>query len=300
MVIKLKKCWIVLAAFLIAGVPLVRLSYSLISASTGDLIPAGAVCVPILVYHDVKPKITGYTISPREFENDLKYLRENHYTCITMRQLTDYVFHHTALPEKPIILSFDDGYLDNYKYVFPLIQKYNAKIVFSVIAKNTDDFSRYPDNNVEYAHVTWGQLREMCNSGLVEVQNHTYNLHSCKKGRIGCMKKAGESEAQYEKILSEDLQKCQSEIHENLGTTPNTFTYPYGKANPCTDAILKKLGFQATLSCNFGVNLITEDPESLYDLRRICRLHGKDLSKALKEGYQTLKYRKDTAPQFSR
>jgi Predicted xylanase/chitin deacetylase len=232
-------------------------------------------------------------ITPYEFESDLKYLSSNNYTAITMNQLVDYACYGKSIPEKPIILSFDDGYLDNYRYVYPLLKKYRMKVVLSIIGKNTDDFTRVPDDNLAYSHVTWPQLSEMIDSGYIEVQNHTYNLHSNKNGRIGCRQMSGESDAHYEQVLSEDLLKCQDEIKSMTGVTPNTFTYPYGEISRNTDSILKKLGFKATLSCKYGVNVIRREPDSLFDLKRICRLHGKNLEKTIKEGMETLRFLKE-------
>lgn len=294
MVVKPKYSWTLLAVILLLSVVSSVFSFRTLTASVGaSSIKAESVRLPILLYHEVKPKITNYVITPYEFESDLKYLSSNHYTTITMSQLVDYVYLGKSLPENPIILSFDDGYLDNYKYVYPLLKKYNMKIVLSVIAKNTDDFTNIPDDNIRYSHVTWSQLNEMIQSGCVEVQNHTYNLHSNKSGRIGCMQMSGESNEHYEKILTEDLLRCQDEITEKTGTTPNTFTYPYGKISENADPILKRLGFKATFSCKYGVNLIKREPNTLYDLRRICRLHGKNLEKTIKDGMATLKYRKE-------
>lgn len=292
MIIKPRYAWAAIAAILILCLASFGWSSRAIAQRADAPVNSEAVYLPIIVYHEVKTKLTSYTILPYEFENDLKYLQKNHYTAITMDQLINYVYSGTPLPEKPIILSFDDGYLNNYKYVFPLLKKYNTKIVFSIVGKNTDDFTRIPDDNLDYSHVTWEQLKEMHDSGLVDVQNHTYNLHSNKKGRVGCMQMSGESDAHYEQTLSEDLLQCQKEINEAIGVTPNTFTYPYGRISPNTDGILKKLGFKATLSCNYGVNVIQRNPETLYALRRICRIHGTSLEKALSEGMKTLKYRK--------
>ena len=94
-----------------------------------------------------------------------------------MTQLIDYVYDQKELPQNPIILSFDDGYLTTYEYVVPLLKKYNMKIVLSLIGVDTDNFSKTFDNNLDYAHMTWNQLNEMACSGLVEIQNHTYNLY---------------------------------------------------------------------------------------------------------------------------
>ncbi|MPM31073.1 hypothetical protein SDC9_77626 [bioreactor metagenome] len=256
---------------------------------TGD---ANPVYVPIMMYHEIKPyKLGKDVISPYEFESDLKYLQANHYNTITMTQLINYVNGGELLPENPIILSFDDGYLSTYKYAFPLLKKYNAKIVFSIIGKNTDDFTRIPDDNLDYSHVTWEQLNEMIDSGLVEVQNHTYNLHSIK-GRFGCLQLSSESFEHYEQVLTDDIEKLQNELLIITGSLPNTFTYPYGKKSDSTEKVIKKLGFEATLSCDYGINIITSDPDVLYGLKRICRSHGGDLGKFLKEGQKTLRLKK--------
>lgn len=248
--------------------------------------PAGgeAVPLPIFLYHVISPKQTyQYGITPDEFESDLIYLSQNGYSTITMTQLIDSVDSGRSLPPKPVVLSFDDGYYNNYVYAFPLLKKYRARMVLSIIGKSTDDFSSRPSDNLSYAHVTWAQIGEMLDSGLVEVQNHTYNLHEINGGRTGCMRKPGESLERYEKVITEDVGKLQKEIAERTGFTPNTFTYPYGKSSESTDGILKKLGFRATLSCDYGVNLIGRDPDGLFGLRRIERTHGRSIKSILNQ-----------------
>lgn len=100
-----------------------------------------------------------------------------------------------------------------------------------------------------------------------------------------------ESSSNYEKFLSDDLLALQDRIFDKLKVTPNTFTYPYGKYNNNTEAIVKKLGFKATLSCEFGVNLIERNsPESLYSLKRICRSHNNSIKTVIKNGMKTIKH----------
>ena len=182
------------------------------------------VCVPILMYHEVKLNKSGKdAIQPWELENDLKWLEQNGYTTVTMADLFAYVDDGTPLPEKPVVLSFDDGYYNNYVYALPLLRQYGAKIVLSVLGKNTDDFSEYPSENIDYAHMTWEQLAELRDSGLVEIQNHTYDLHAHTKQRIGCTQSAGESDAAYETLLySPELKfysnriKMDSDLNTNI------------------------------------------------------------------------------------
>lgn len=250
-----------------------------------------SICIPIIMYHHVKNTGLGKdVISPYEFESDLLYLTENNYNTITMTELIDYVYNDGELPENPIILTFDDGLYNTYKNVFPLLKKYNKKIVLSIIGKSIDDFTRVNETSVSYGHMTWENIKEMVDTGLVEIQNHSYNLHKVSNGRYGCYQKRDEPFTQYEEFLTSDIITLQEKVKEAVDIEPNTFTYPYGRFNDNTDAILKKLGFKATLSVTFGVNLITKDPEKLYDLKRICRSHNQSVEKMIKEGMETLKY----------
>ncbi len=283
--------WKRAAAVIIAAALIVSCVFA-----SGDLSVAQAkadgVIVPIFMYHEVKPSKTRKdVITPYEFESDIKYLNGCGYTAITMTELIDYVDGKGTLPEKPIIITFDDGYYNNYVYVYPILKKYNVKIVFSIIGKNTDDFTEYPSENIDYSHATWPQIDEMLSSGLVELQNHTYNLHSISKKRFGCRINKGETAVHYEKVLTDDIGKLQDEILLHTGKAPNTFTYPYGKVSKESYPVIKKLGFRASLTCDYGVNIITKDSEVLYNLKRVCRVHGVPIKTGLKEVMKTLKYR---------
>jgi peptidoglycan/xylan/chitin deacetylase (PgdA/CDA1 family) len=246
--------------------------------------------LPIMMYHQVKNSGLGKdVISPYEFESDLKYLQDNNYTTITMTELIDYVYYGKKLPKKPIILTFDDGYYSTYKYVFPLIKKYNVKIVLSIVGKSTDDFTKVTDTNINYAHISWDQVKEMQESGLVEIQNHTYNLHRVCNGRYSCEQKVNETLSNYEKILVEDTIALQNKIEQAISVVPNTFTYPYGRYNENTEKIIKQLGFRATLTVKYGINLINRnDTDHLFGLRRICRSHNESIGKLIKEGIDSI------------
>lgn len=298
MVIKLN--YKIIAAILAVVILLVTTSIVVKSAcqgfsvsTQGSLDTDADVCVPILMYHEVKLTMAGKdVITPYEFESDLKYLQKNGYETVTMNDLIAYVYDGKALPEKPVVLSFDDGYFNNYVYVYPLLQKYHMKIVLSIIGKNTDEFSNIQDENINYSHVTWKQINEMKDSGLVELQNHTYNMHKITAARFGCGKTSGESQEHYAHVLEDDIGKLQNEIKLYTGSAATTFTYPYGKVSSDSVPVIKSMGFKASLSCDYGVNLISKDPAVLFGLRRICRSHGVTAQKSINGAMKTLKYRK--------
>lgn len=233
--------------------------------------------LPIIMYHGITrnpKKQSRFVISEEEFESDLKYLKENGYKTIFMKELISYVYEDKPLPEKPIIITFDDGYYNNYLYGFPLAKKYESKIVISPIGYCTDQYTQNGNKNPNYAHISWDDINEMIKSGYVEIQNHSYNMHCNTKGRNGCKKKRGESNQHYEEILDNDLIKMQNLMKEKTGTVPNTFTYPFGAVSKDSVKIIKGLGFKATLGCENKTNKIYKKPDCLYGLFRYIRPSG--------------------------
>ena len=172
------------------------------------------------------------------------------------------------------MLTFDDGYYNNYVYAYPLLKKYNCKIVLSAVGSFTEEYSQNGDRHANYSYVTWADLKEMISSGLVEVQNHTYDMHGTNGKRKGAMKVSGETLDHYKNALSADINKMQTAMKEQTGYTPTAFTYPFGAVSKEALPILKELGFQATLVCESRINHITKSPECLFGLGRYLRPAG--------------------------
>ncbi len=234
--------------------------------------------LPIIMYHSMlneKSRSGAYVITPQTFEEDLQYLQAHGYTTVVIQDLIDYVYSGKELPQKPIMLTFDDGYYNNYLYAFPLLKKYNAKMVLSPVGRYTDQYSESEDNHANYSYVTWMQIKEMIDSGLVEIQNHSYDMHANNKSqRKGAQKTAGETLEQYKHALTADVMKMQERTKEMTGYTPTAFTYPLGAVSKEAQPILEELGFQATLVCESRINRITRAPECLYNLGRFLRPSG--------------------------
>lgn len=284
-----KKSWTVLLTALAVFSLCAMSGYALSNKKTEPVRPRGAV-VPIIMYHEVKTrKFHKLAVSQAELGADLAWLRREGYTTVTMQDLIRYTRGEEDLPPKPIVLTFDDGYLNNYAYAYPLLKQYGDKAVLSIIAKNTDDFTRVPDQNMDYAHMNWAQVREVQDAGVFEIQNHTYDLHAMSKKRFGCKKRPGESLEAYTRVLTGDLTKCQDEITVQTGATPTTFTYPYGNVSKESLPIIRAMGFQASLSCDYGINVLPRDPTSLFVLKRVSRFHNVSLQKTLAKAMKTLR-----------
>lgn len=236
----------------------------------------GRVDIPIVMYHSVLKDEAyhgKYVISPAEFENDLLYLKRHGYTTILMEDLINYT-KGGELPEKPILLTFDDGYYNNYLYAFQIAKRYRCKFVISPIGRYADLYSGTDEANAYYSHATWDQLREMADSGLVEVQNHSYDLHDEKRGARGVKQRPGEPDGAYKERITADITQAQEAFRQHLGAEPSTFTYPFGAVSEGTPEIIRELGFEATLTCREIISSVSRDPESLYGLGRFLRESG--------------------------
>lgn len=241
--------------------------------------------LPIIMYHSVlkdTSKSGKYVITPDAFERDLKFLQSSGYTAVFMSDVIDYVKSGKELPPKPIVLTFDDGHLNNKTYILPLLEKYNQKAVISIVGEYTQRFSDSPDENPSYAYMSWKNVREVIDSGRVEIQNHSYNMHSLGR-RKGTHKIKGESSEHYRGEFVSDVERMQKACGENLGYVPNVFTYPFGSISLESCDYLKEIGFSATLSCGEGMNYITDDPECLFLLKRCIRTDTRSVEQILNE-----------------
>ena len=227
--------------------------------------------VPIIMYHSLLEKKTSeWNIFPHAFEQDLAYLAEHGYTTVGISELIDYVYHGAPLPEKPIVLTFDDGYYNNYSQGMPLLEKYDMKMVLAVIGTSSDHWTDHAGEIDErYGHLTWPQISQMAATGRVELANHTNNLHKNEGGRKGCRMKDGEDEAAYRDLITQDLQALQDRIEQMGIARPQCFVYPFGAHCGKADEVLVELGFKATLSCASGINhLKVGDTDSLWRMKR--------------------------------
>lgn len=234
--------------------------------------------VPIVMYHLIlrdPARASKYVISPETLESDLKWIRANGYETVTAEDLIAYVYDGVPLPEKPIVLTFDDSYTNNYTYAYPLLERYQMRAVLSVIGSVTDRYTASGDENPNYANLTWSRVRELAESGVFEIQNHTYDLHRNDGPRKGCKRLAGESITDYQNLLARDLLQNQTAIEHAIGTRPRVFVYPFGAISPESVEVVKNAGFLASFSCEEGMNeLRMGDTDGLFLLKRKNRPAG--------------------------
>lgn len=201
--------------------------------------------VPVMMYHefvtaeDLKAGIAfdEYAVYQSEFESDLRWLKQNGYHTITASELSDYLDGKGKMPKKPIILSIDDGKYGVYKRAFPVLKKHNMKAVLNIIGSQIDLASVAPNymkgNAAPYCN--WDEIKEMSDSGYVEIQSHTQFLHVFNHdGRNGANCKDGETSEEYLTIAQKDFAEISRNMRSHLNTIPCAMAYPYSKR--CVEA----------------------------------------------------------------
>lgn len=204
--------------------------------------------VPILLYHNVLEEYPDsdsiVTVTPNMLEQHIISLLNAGYTPISFDDYLNASKGISALPEKPVIITFDDGYETNYTYAYPLFKKYNVKATIFVAAKYMGETPGL------YKHFTWEQARDMQNSGLVSIQSHTYSHENMTEKDLY----SAESEIRYSKYL----------IEKNLGTKCNVLAFPYGFHN--TDLLNRahRAGYDIAVQVgNFGSNTLADTDKAL-------------------------------------
>jgi peptidoglycan/xylan/chitin deacetylase (PgdA/CDA1 family) len=174
--------------------------------------------VPILTYHNFNPTVPGsMSITPERFEMQLKWLKENGYTVIPLAQLVSYLEgKKTNLPAKSVVITADDGWESVYTYMLPLVKKYQIPVTLFI----------YPATISEGAHaMTWAQLKELQETGLFDIQSHTYWHPNFKQ------EKKHLSPANYEKFVQKQLTAPKKILEEKLGTKITLLAWPFGIYN---------------------------------------------------------------------
>lgn len=229
--------------------------------------------LPVIMYHSIiddSSQTNDYVVTPQIVENDFKYLKSHGYEAVTIQDLLDYIQNDVKLPEKPVLITVDDGFYNNYCYLVPLLQKYDYSAIISFVGEYTDITAVNDPHVPEYSYCTWEDIKNMLDTNTIELGNHTYSMHD-NSVRKGCSKLSYETEEQYKSVLISDVGKLQQEFHEHIGKTPKVFAYPFGYISKESVPILKKLGFKATLNCYEKPNYIVKDLNCLFGLNRYNR-----------------------------
>lgn len=234
--------------------------------------------VAILMYHAFTEDEadTGSLYTPAsDFARQLSALRNAGYTSVGYADLIEFVNGEGKLPEKPLLISIDDGYQNNLDLAAPLLEKYgfcaNIAVIGVSIGRTT-----YKDTDIPITpHFSLEDARPWIERGVLTVTTHSYDMHQVAAVdgddcRRGVLQMHGEAEPDYIAALTQDYTRAQEQLAGLPGEVLPVFTYPFGAYSELSERVLQELGVQVTVTTEGGANrLVKGEPETLRLLHRI-------------------------------
>lgn len=191
--------------------------------------------IPILYYHSVSPSANNEVIiTPELLRSELQYLKNEGYTTLTLKDLSDYLLNNSPVPSKSIVITFDDGYMDNYNNAFPILKELEMNAtIFCITSKLDGSYYLSPD-----------AIKEMSNYGI-DIQSHTINHPKLDS-------------LTYDKQLAE-LKESKQALESITGKPVTSIAYPFGNFNDDTIRAAKAAGYSFGFTTNRGLADRTDD-----------------------------------------
>ena len=204
--------------------------------------PPGKVVTPILLYHHVAESShpVRYFVSPPDFEDQMRSLIAWGYTPIPLSQLVQALVNGAELPERPVVITFDDGNLDVYQNAFPILRRYGFTATFFVIVNQIGIKG--------YSHLD--QLQDLLAAGW-EIGSHTKTHADLNQAEVN---------------LNSEIIQSRQELEALLGTKVSSFSFPYGLTNPYATKMVREAGYQSAVGLG---GLVTHTLKTQFYLSRI-------------------------------
>lgn len=214
--------------------------------------------IPILMYHKVNPDPgtggLGLRVPPDKFEWQMKYLRKNGYETVSLEDVMDHFEKGKHLPDKPIVITFDDGYKDNYRFAYPIMKKYGYTGTIFVVSKaigNTNFFDVEKKLQPENKIMDWHEIRELAEAGF------TIGAHTVDHPHL--------AEVPPE-VARHQIEESKRALEHGLKKPVEFFAYPYGSYNDTVADLVKQAGYRAAVTTELGLAKADSNP---FKLRRI-------------------------------
>ncbi len=211
--------------------------------------------IPILMYHSISDhaslKFKQFAVSPQSFDEQMAYLHQHKYTPITVSQFTEAQARGgVGLPERPIVLTFDDGFADFYTEALPILKRYNFAATLYVATGFVNETSHWlqHEGEADRPMLSWEQLSEISASGI-ECGGHTHSHPQ--------LDTLSEAEARTEIVQSKAL------LESHLGQPVSSFAYPFGYYTPAVRRQVQEAGYTSACAVKHAMSSQASDPFTL-------------------------------------
>lgn len=211
--------------------------------------------LPILMYHKIgsppeNSKLKKLWVSREKFRRQMEYLKRKGYESLTFRDILE---GESPLGRR-VIITFDDGYRNNFTEAFPILKEFGFRAVFFIVSSSVGRMNYWHNESEELRQemMGWDELRQIASAGM-EIGGHTYS----HKNLVGIPPDEAEKEVKDDKAL----------LEKNLGRKIVSFAYPYGKFNPPVKKIVEDSGYRFACKIKQGKNAVPF--EDNFELRRL-------------------------------
>jgi peptidoglycan/xylan/chitin deacetylase (PgdA/CDA1 family) len=203
--------------------------------------------VPIIMYHSVRPDAAPgnrLVVSPETFERQMRFLKEHRYKVLPLESIASLIGAKKRIPPRALAITFDDGYKDNYIYVFPILKKYSLPATVFVIVEEVGRADR----------LSWDEIKEMQDTSII-----TFGSHAVGPEPLVNIKSAQD--------LKRQIFDSKRILEEKLGRKIYAFSYPEGRFNDRIKQLVKACGYKLAVATNPGKKFANEDIFALKRLR---------------------------------
>ena len=217
--------------------------------------------VPVLMYHHLYQgnlsesefSGNGAVISVSAFEEQMNYLKKNNFYTATLDELYDFIKKRIDLPEKTVVITFDDGYYSNIEYAYPILKKHNFKAtIFSIGSNISSEPDKYSKETGKLKGLSFNDLKET--SDVFDFESHTYDLH-----------REISNDAALEVITKDNLLKDIDSMNKQLGS--KYISYPYGKYTELNIKAFEESGYKLGFTIEEGY---TSSESNLFKIPRFA------------------------------
>ncbi len=237
-----------------------------------------AKAVPVLMYHHVSPNPGLVTVTPQTFDYQMAQLAAQGYTALSADRFLDFLKGAAEVPEKSVLITFDDGYLDNYVHAYPVLQRHGLHAVIFAVSgwigegacrAHADEAGEVPvcpnhkycvqairDGRADEVMLRWAEIGRMEADGVMEIHSHTHShlhweqLYPDQRERLA--------------QVAEDLRRSRETLQQRLGKNDRHVCWPWGYAEPEYLDAATQAGFAAQYSVARGINRRGGDPRQIY------------------------------------
>jgi len=215
--------------------------------------------IPVLMYHHVS---ADREVTPSDFEKHLLLLQQDGWHTIGLDEMFDHISGRREVPGRAALITFDDGYADNWICAYPLLKKHGMRaVVFVVTARaeaapagvrrTMDDGAAPPDTRTDErgpaGFLSWEELKLMASSGVFEIGSHTHTHRGFQRGRPYA-------------DLSRELRESRRLIEERAGQWKGAVAWPWGDFEPAWDPVAAQAGYRLAFTTRVGANIPGGDP----------------------------------------